>query len=105
MHLTLANFGLVVVGLLIYILIKLVKIQKKKKSEFDLKIYFKENYLQLILCTLTAFTVMYFGDSISEGMLDIHIHKDSHYYKLYALAAGFNNQVLFNELMKKNNGK
>ena len=101
MHLTVTNFVLVLVGLLIYILIKLVKIQKKKKDKFDIRIYLKENYLQLILCSMTAFTVMFFADNFSEGILDIHIHEDSNYYQIFALAAGFNNQVLFNELMNK----
>lgn len=102
MHLTFLNFILVIAGLLIHIGIKLIKIQKKKGLDFDIRIYIRHNYIQIIVSCLCAFVVMFFADNISKGILDIHIHCESNYYKIYALAAGFNNQVLFNELMKKN---
>jgi len=104
-HLTIINFVLVVVGLLLHVLIKLIKAKKKHKGKFSIQFYFKDNAIQITTSILMAFVVMYFGDVISEGVLDVHIHKDSRYYEIFALAAGFNNNVLFNEFMKKSNGK
>ena len=101
MHLTPLNFTLVVTGLVIYILIKLVKIQKKRPEQFDIRVYFKHNYIQIILSTICAFVVMYFANLFTDA-IKVHVHHDSYFYELFALAAGYNNPALLNDLMKKN---
>ena len=101
-HLTVVNLLFVLVGLLIHVGIKLVKIQKKQGISFNVKIYWRHNYIQLITSLISAFVVMYFADVFATGILNIEVPPGSNFYELFALAAGFNNQVLFNELMKKN---
>jgi len=101
-HLTPLNFGLVLAGLLIHIGMKLIKIQRKKGLSFRIALYWQHNYIQILVSTMCAFLVMFFADNFSEGVLDIHVHSESNFYSIFAVAAGFNNQVLFDQLMKKN---
>ena len=102
MHLTPLNFFLVAVGLFLHIGMKLMKIQRKKPDTFDVRIYIKHNYMQIIVSTIAAYVVLLFADNISEGILDLHVHNDSNYYRVYAVIAGYNNQMLFDQYMKKN---
>ena len=102
MHLTVFNFCLVAVGVVIHILFKLSKIQRKHPDDFNLRIYIRHNWIQLILSLMCGFVVMYFADNISEGVLDLHVHHDSNYYQVYAVVAGYNNQQLFDQYMRKN---
>jgi len=101
-HLTPMNFMWVLVGLLVYIGVKLIKLQRKKGLDFNIGLYWKHNYIQILVSTLCAFTVMFFADNFSTGVLDIHVHSASNFYSIFAVAAGYNNQMLFDQLMNKN---
>lgn len=100
MHLTIANVGLVLVGLILHVLVKMIKAKRKHNSKFSMLFYIKDNSLELATSTIMALVVFYFGDTISEGLLDVHIHDESHYYKVFALCAGYQNHVIFDELIK-----
>ncbi len=105
MHLSLANIVLVIVGLLLHVLVKMIKAKKKHNSKFSIIFYLKDNVLQLVTSAIMALVVFYFGDTITEGLLDVHVHKESHYYKVFALCAGYQNHVIFDEFIKTNGVK
>lgn len=104
-HLTITNFLFVLLGLALHIIIRMIKCKKKFNGDFSIIFYLKDNILQVLASGIMAFIVFYFADSITQGGLDIHVHADSHYYKVFAVAAGYNNHVLFDEFMKTNGTK
>ena len=101
MQFTPSCLALVAVGLILFIGLKLFKIQRKRPDDFNPLIYWRHNYILIILSVFFAYTVQYFADIFATGILDIHVHSGSNFYEVFAVQAGFNNQWLFTELMKK----
>ena len=100
MHLTLVNFVWVAVGLVILILFEILKSKKKHGNSWTARTYFMKNLVQFALAIISSYVMFYFAEQFTEGILDVHVHKDSNFYAWFALACGFNGHVLVEKLTK-----
>ena len=100
MHLTLTNFLWVATGLLLLVMVDMLRAKKKHNSAFSYLIYLQENMIQFIIAVISSYIMFYHSDTFTEGILDVHVHKDSKYYSWFAVACGFNGHVLVDRLNK-----
>lgn len=100
MHLTLLNFAWVAIGLILLVLVDMLRARKKYRISFSYLIYLKENTIQFMIAVISSYTMFYFADTFTEGMLDVHVHKNSNFYSWFAVACGYNGHVVVDRLSK-----
>ena len=100
MHLTFINFAWVTVGLVILVLFEIIKSKKKFGESWRARSYFINNVIRFALAIISSYVMFYFAEQFTEGILDVHVHKDSNFYAWFALACGFNGHVLIEKLTK-----
>ena len=95
-HLTTLNIVLAILGMVIYVLMKLSKIQVVRKEKFSFRYWFRRNWINTALSICSCAAILLMLDDIVV-FLGISV-QDERFYSLTAFMAGYLNQSFFRNL-------
>ncbi len=97
---TVSTILLAIVGQFIFMGLQMIELQVTKGDDFRMRLYFKRNYLRLIVSYLQIGVLLYFAPGFAVKVIDCHIHEGSHFYELFAFGIGFMTDVFWYKLIE-----
>jgi hypothetical protein len=87
-HIDLINIFFVFLGLTLNTLLEWIRLEKKERHTFSIKIWYSENKITLLATAIISFLSLYFVDMGLDG-LGVYTDDDALFYQAHAFLSGF----------------